>query len=45
MIRDCAFAMYIDYKASMRLNPMLTSVGTVIAVVSAYSVLNIFGLV
>lgn len=45
MIRNCAFAMYLDYKASMRLNPVLTSVGTVITVLTVYSVLGIFGLV
>lgn len=44
-IRNCAFAMYLDYKASMQLNPVLTTIGTVITVLTVYSVLGIFGLV
>ena len=43
-LRNCAFAMYIDYKASMKLNPVLTTVGTVATVLFIHSILGIFGL-
>lgn len=43
-IRDCGFAMYLDYKASLKLNPVLTTLMTTVTVVTLYSVLKIFGL-
>lgn len=43
-IRNCAFAMYIDYQASLKLNPVLTVTGTIITVLFVYTLLGIFGL-
>lgn len=44
LIRNSLFAMYLDYKISLRMNPVLTTVLTGVAVVFTVSVLKMFGL-
>lgn len=44
LIRNSLFAMYLDYKISMRLNPVLTTLLTGVTVICAVAVLKIFGL-
>lgn len=43
-VRNFLFASYLNFKVSMQLNPIITTIVSAASVVFLYSVLKIFGL-